>query len=121
MPPAVVWWRFSLQSLSHFEGKVKQHEPGSPVIPEGVIRRVNYRLKTAWIDLGRADGLLHNVGFDVYAGDAPMPIRDQTKGRIEVSRVIDDHLAEARVTDQALSDPILRGDYVESPHWSRTD
>ena len=107
------------REVKSLENKIKKHEPDSPVIPDGIIRQVNYRLKTAWIDLGRADGLLRHVGFDVYAGDAPMPLRGQAKGKIEVSRVVDDHLAEARVTDEALNAPILRGDYIESPHWSR--
>jgi len=108
------------QKVKALDTRLDQLKPDSPVTPDGIVRRVNYRLKTAWIDLGRADGLLRHVGFDVYAGDGPMPARGQAKGKIEVSRVIDDHLAEARVTDEMLSEPILRGDYIESPHWSRT-
>ena len=40
------------------------------------------------------------------------------KGSIEVTHVLGDHLAEARVTDDKLADPILPGDKVYTPLWN---
>src|SRR4029078_6892055 len=41
------------------------------------------------------------------------------KGTIEVTRVLDEHLSEARITSDDPKNPILSGDRIYSPAWHR--
>ena len=43
----------------------------------------------------------------------------KVKGRIEVTRVMDDHTSEARIIENPISDPILVGDKVFSPSFKK--
>jgi len=88
-------------------------------VPDGRICLVNYHLRTAWIDLGRADSLERHVNFNVYPAEALRLNRSTKKGQIEVTKVLEDHLAEARVIDEVISDPILRGDKIHTPLWNQ--
>jgi len=72
-----------------------------------------------WINLGRADSLARQVTFSVY----PVDITDMTakgvrKAKIEVTQILGDHLAEARVVDDEISNPILPGDKIFTPVWN---
>ncbi len=40
------------------------------------------------------------------------------KGGIEISRILGDHLAEARIVDDNISDPLLPGDVVHTALWT---
>lgn len=102
--------------------------------PDGRIAWVNQATRTVWINLGMADGLRRQTTFSVYDHDA-MNVApgaggntavseeeskrkiDDRKGMIEVTRVLDQHLAEARIVDDYTADPILPGDQVFSPAW----
>ncbi len=102
--------------------------------PDGRIAWVNQSARTVWINLGMADGLRRQTTFSVYdheamnvapgAGGANPNSEeeskrkiDERKGMIEVTRVLDQHLAEARIVDDYTADPILPGDQVFSPAW----
>lgn len=102
--------------------------------PDGRIAWVNQKSRTVWVNLGMADGLRRQTTFSVYDHDA-MNVApgstgvdsdgeevskrkvDERKGMIEITRVIDQHLAEARIVDDYTADPILPGDQVFSPAW----
>jgi hypothetical protein len=86
--------------------------------PEGEIRWVNQRAGTVWIDLGRADDLQRQVTFSVYPSDITDMTTNAKKGSIEVTQILGDHLAEARVIDDKLIDPILAGDKIYTPIWT---
>ena len=82
----------------------------------GEISWVNQRDGTVWINLGRADALSRQVTFGVYsAGSTDMK---QSKAGIEVTQILGDHLAEARILDDNTSDPIIPGDKIFTPLWS---
>ncbi|MEO8494423.1 MAG: hypothetical protein ABI614_05105 [Planctomycetota bacterium] len=102
--------------------------------PDGRIAWVNQQSRTVWVNLGMADGLRRQTTFSVYdqdamnvapgAGgdktnseDASKRKVDERKGMIEITRIIDQHLAEARIVDDYTADPILPGDQVFSPAW----
>ena len=102
--------------------------------PDGRIAWVNQKSRTVWVNLGMADGLRRQTTFSVYAhdamnvapgtggatGDDEVASRrkvDERKGMIEITRVIDQHLAEARIVDDYTADPILPGDQIFSPAW----
>jgi hypothetical protein len=85
-------------------------------VPSGEIRWINQRNGTAWINLGQADGLQRQFTFGVYPADTT-DIATGKKGNIEVTKILGDHLAEVRVFDDKLLDPIMPGDKIYTPVW----
>ena len=88
-------------------------------IPDGRVTLVNDRKGTVWINLGLADGLRELTTFGVYDFKEDGVMRDakEIKARIQVTKVLDQHLSEARITEDELQDPILPGDQIHSPAW----
>ena len=86
---------------------------------DGEVTWVDQNSQMVWINLGSADGLRRQMTFSVYdrrhTGVATAPI----KARIEVTRVMEPRLAEARILEDNLSDPIMQGDIVYSPSFRR--
>lgn len=86
--------------------------------PDGVIRWVDDKTPTVWINLGPDDGLKLRTVFSVvspadYAASRPF------RGSIEVTRHVGPHLSEARILVQVHhSRPITKDDFVISPAWS---
>jgi hypothetical protein len=72
-----------------------------------------------WIDLGSADSLRPLVTFSVYDADVNDTSKSNPKATIEVTSVIADHQAEARITSDDPRNPIVRGDKIYSPAWQR--
>ncbi len=86
---------------------------------DGLLRWVNQRNGTVWINLGKADDLRPQVTFSVYDGDENDALGAQRKGSIEVTRILSDHMAEARITDDQATRPLLAGDKIYSQVWNR--
>jgi predicted RNase H-like nuclease (RuvC/YqgF family) len=86
-------------------------------VPDGRIKWVNQANNTVWIDLGPADALRRQVTFSVYDTEDNDAQKAKKKGKIEVIRMLGDHMAEARVTEDNPRNPILPGDYIYSPVW----
>jgi hypothetical protein len=86
---------------------------------DGVVTWVNQRANIVWIDLGFSDGLQKMMTFSVIDRDETGVTKGKVKGRIEVTQLKDAHLAEARIVDVDLSDPILPGDQVYSPSFRK--
>jgi len=95
-------------------------------IADGELRRIDQVARTVWINLGSADNLRPRTTFSVYAKnnagigrDGPSGGRpEDIKGSIEVTRVLGDHLAEARILDDDSSRPMAPGDPIYTPLWS---
>lgn len=85
---------------------------------DGEVRWVNQRQGTVWISVGRADGLTRQVTFSVYPADVSNLTKAGRKASVEVTQILGDHLAEARVLDDDVSDPIVPGDKIHSPVWT---
>lgn len=85
---------------------------------DGVIRYVNQRNRTVWINLGEADNLRPQVTFSVYDGDENDALGAERKGSIEVTRILSPHMAEARITDDQAVRPLLSGDKIYSQVWN---
>ncbi|MFH1919492.1 MAG: hypothetical protein ABIP48_06350 [Planctomycetota bacterium] len=85
---------------------------------DGKIRWVNQRNKTVWINLGQADALQRLTSFSVYPADTNDVTRVGKKASIEVTQVLGNHLAEARIVEDEPSDPILPGDVIHTPVWA---
>lgn len=85
-------------------------------VDDGEIRDVNQRSGTVWINLGRADGLRPQVTFTVHRRGLPAT-EEGRKASIEVTNILGDHLAEARILEDNLKDPIVPGDQIFTPLW----
>jgi hypothetical protein len=107
-------------TITLLEEKVTPLEPEEFERPDGEIASVNQRQRTVWINLGRADMLRPQITFNVYArevtGIDPKQAKE-AKGSVEVLRVMNEHMSEARIIDDDDSDPILRGDKVHTAAW----
>lgn len=88
-------------------------------IPSGEVRWVNQSTGTAWVNLGRADSLARQVTFGVYPADVTdLTASGGRKASIEVTKILGDHLAEVRIFDDKLADPIMPGDKIYTPVWT---
>jgi hypothetical protein len=96
----------------------RKDEPGNFDIADGRISWVDQN-GTVWINLGSADSLRRQVTFTVYDADQHDAARSEKKGTIEVTRILGEHMAEARITDDSATNPILVGDNIYSQVWHR--
>ncbi len=85
--------------------------------PDGKIVKVDQRNRTAWINRGTADGLRRQTSFSVIDAEDSNPLEARQKGKIEVVRLINEHMAEARIVEDDLSNPLMQGDPIFSPTW----
>jgi hypothetical protein len=88
-------------------------------VADGNITNVSQGGNMVWINLGSADSLRPLVTFSVYDSDTNDTSKMDPKGTIEVTAVMADHQAEARITSDDPRNPILRGDKIYSPAWQR--
>lgn len=86
---------------------------------DGRVSWVSQQYGKVWIDLGSADGLRPQVTFKVVAvGDADAE-KTEEKASIEVVRILDNHMAEARITKDDPKNPVMVGDRIYSLVWDR--
>ena len=120
------------EALATLEGKIGKLErvieilksnqaPTDPYAQpaDGRIAWVNQREGKVWINLGEDDHLRSQVTFSVYSGDANDVNAADSKGSIEVVRILSAHMAEARITDDKAIRPLMEGDKVYSQVWNR--
>jgi len=74
---------------------------------------------TLWVNLGSADALRRQITFSVYDTNLHDAAKAEKKGSIEITRILGDHMAEARITDDDARNPILSGDQIYSQIWHR--
>jgi hypothetical protein len=86
-------------------------------VPDGRITSVNQKTNSVMVNLGSADGLRKQVTFSVYDQTENSATKAHKKAGIEVTRIMDEHLAEGRIIHAETNNPILPGDYVYSPVW----
>lgn len=88
--------------------------------PDGLVRWIDNTAGLVWINLGSQDRLRLRTTFSVYrkAHQGVARGAEDIKGQIEVTRIIDNHTAEARILDDDIYDPISKGDPVYTPLWS---
>lgn len=86
-------------------------------VADGEIRSVFQDRNVVWINLGSADHLRRQITFSVFGEDEDNPNRYSPKGKIEVTDLFGDHLAEARITEDLIADPIVRGDKIYTSLW----
>lgn len=85
---------------------------------DGMIRWVNQKEQKVWINLGEADALRPQVTFSVYSGDESDALKADTKGSIEVTKILGPNMAEARITHDVPTRPLMEGDKIYSQVWN---
>jgi hypothetical protein len=98
--------------------RIDKLTPRSMDRPCGKVDYVNQRAHTVWINRGRADGLPMQITFGVFSGDAADLGKAVKKGSIEVTRILGDNSAEARIIEDKDNDPIVPGDLIFTQLWS---
>lgn len=85
--------------------------------PQGKIVNVTEGGQIVWLNIGRRAGLKENVRFVVLPSDALQVTNAKEKAKIVITKVVDEDLAQARVLEGNIKQPILPGDLVYSPAW----
>lgn len=99
--------------------KIEAINQGTFDVPDGEIQWVNQREGTVWINLGRVDLLRTQMTFSVYPADTTNLATAGKKASIEVTQIRSEHLAVARVIEEAdIADPIVAGDKIHTPVWN---
>jgi len=73
--------------------------------------------KMAKINKGFKDGITPRISFSVYPPDVQDVPVSSNKGKIEVTKVLDDNTAEVRITEDVWLEPIMTGDVIYTPIW----
>jgi len=97
----------------------RERQSESFEVADGRIAWVNQANQTVWINLGENDSLRRQITFSVFEGSETDAAKSEKKGSIEVTRILGEHLAEARITDDDPRNPILPGDNIATPLWHR--
>jgi len=88
-------------------------------VPNGKIEWVDLDTRHVWINRGLRDNLRKGTTFSVYkqVNEGVARGLKDIKGAIEVTNVME-HQAEARITRDRISDPIVKGDEIYTPLWA---
>lgn len=86
-------------------------------VADGVVRKVNQRSGIVWINVGYDDNVPRQLGFSVYGIEENGGVSKKLKAKVEITRILGPHLAEARILEDEITDPIVPGDKIESPLW----
>lgn len=106
------------QVLTQRDTQIKELTETTFEVPDGKVTWVNPRSNLVYINLGSADGLRNQVTFAVYGTDVNNLAKEEKKGTVEVTRVVNEHLSEARIVAETGKEPIVPGDVVYTPLWS---
>ena len=101
---------------SKLKTKVNRYEREVFDRPDGEITKVSSGLNMVIIDLGSADGLANNRTFAVYDQAVTNFEEGNHKATIEVIKVFPSR-AEARITDEDPTNPILTKDLILTATW----
>jgi len=105
------------QQNANMKEKLNEFEREVFNIPDGKINKVNSNLRTVVLNIGKAQGLKVNRNFSVYDRSVNNFEKGRHKASIEVTYLIGDNAAEARITEEDPLDPILTDDQILSPVW----
>lgn len=100
--------------------KLDELEKTSFEVGDGLVQRVDNSSKLVWINLGRDDFLKPRMTFSVYSKETHGVGRgaEDIKGKIEVTRILGPHIAEARIIEEDLFRPMVANDLLYTPLWS---
>ena len=98
--------------------QLKKYQSDTPDQYDGRILGVVAATKTVLIDRGRADGLRPKMVFGVYDAEDTNVRTAKKKASIEITNLLGDHRAQARITQIDHVNPVVTDDFIASPAWS---
>ncbi len=98
-------------------GRIEQLIDPLTEVPDGKIVYVDQLNRVVWLNIGEADGVRLLTTFGVYSKDALAEGVLDSKGSLEIIRIVDAHECEARILNDEMEDPFVPGDYVFTPLW----
>ncbi len=87
--------------------------------PHGKITGVFASAKMVFIDLGSEDGLQVGTRFSVFDQEEPSIDKAKVKARLQVTKIINEHMAQANVLTDNYRQPVVEGDLIASPAWRK--
>jgi len=105
----------------NLSSKLDQMNKADFEVADGTVLYVDQTSKLLRLDIGRLDGIQPLTTMNVYQSNAQDVGDAQPKGSIEVVRILDDHISEARIITDKMEDPVMPGDLVYTPLWSVGD
>jgi hypothetical protein len=105
------------ETIKKLQIELASMRPGSFNVDDGEIRSVSPRNNTVVINLGANDALRRQITFFVHSPSSSPTDLSSRKGTIEVTEILGEHLAEARIVDDTLKNPILPGDKIFTSLW----
>ena len=114
-----------LNNVRRLQAERDKLEGMSFEVADGKIVNVDQVGRTVWINLGEQAGLRPGITFSIYAQsnkgigrENPQGGRpEDIKGMIEVTEILGDKMAEARILSEDGSRPIADGDPIYTPLW----
>ncbi|MBI2826996.1 MAG: hypothetical protein HYX69_20155 [Planctomycetia bacterium] len=94
----------------------KQTNPAFEVA-DGLVVNVNPSTHMLYVNLGRGEHLRPLVTFSVHDARANTKLGKGLKGKIEITKIVNEHLALGRILDEDYGNPITEGDKIYSPLW----
>jgi hypothetical protein len=86
--------------------------------PDGSVVRSSAATKTVWLNIGSKHGVEPQLTFSVQPSGFTGNPFTKPKAKIEVIAVSGSDLAEARIIESSLTNPIIAGDQVFNPAWN---
>jgi hypothetical protein len=87
-------------------------------VADARIDSVNQAERMVYLNVGSADNLRQQQTFSVYDRGTSGLMGATPKGRIEVTKILGDHVAECRIKEDNVSNIIVPGDIVYTPAWA---
>jgi hypothetical protein len=84
---------------------------------DGQVTKVNPLARTVWINVGYYDNLKKHLTFSVQPQGVPPGSKVKPKAKIEVMKILDNHLAECQIVEDDIDNPILVGDNIFTTLW----
>ncbi len=104
-------------TINALKAQVRRQTEFETEVADGQVVSVSPILGKVVINLGYEDNLRPQMTFAVYDQQLTSFEKGKQKAKIEIIRILNPHLAEARVVEQSHTDPILTRDFVVSSTW----
>lgn len=89
--------------------------------PDGKLTEVFGRHGVAYINLGSDDLLRTQIVFGVFDAETSNLVKSRRKGSVEVVRIRGPKVAEVRIIQESLADPLMPDDLIFTPIWKAGD
>ncbi len=86
-------------------------------VPDGKILYVNQADKTVRLNIGEVEGVRALSKFGVYPSNTLDLGRAESKGTIEITRVLGPHESEGKILEDEMVTPVMSGDMIYTPLW----